>query len=54
MQKNFTSNLLKRELMACSKPPSEYMDPCQEFANRSIKCMRRNAGDRDMCTDYFQ
>ncbi|KDB23682.1 cytochrome c oxidase-assembly factor COX23, mitochondrial [Trichophyton interdigitale MR816] len=37
-----------------SKSASEYMDPCQDFADRSIKCMRRNNGDRDMCTDYFQ
>ncbi|KMP09177.1 hypothetical protein CIHG_03506 [Coccidioides immitis H538.4] len=36
------------------KPASQFFDPCQEFADRSIKCMRRNAGDRDMCTDYFQ
>ncbi|CRG87979.1 Cytochrome c oxidase-assembly factor cox23, mitochondrial [Talaromyces islandicus] len=36
------------------KNASEYYDPCQEFAERSIKCMRRNAGDRDMCHDYFQ
>ncbi|OKL64444.1 Cytochrome c oxidase-assembly factor COX23, mitochondrial [Talaromyces atroroseus] len=37
-----------------SKSASEFYDPCQEFADRSIKCMRRNAGDRDMCHDYFQ
>ncbi|KAH8693615.1 putative cytochrome c oxidase-assembly factor cox23, mitochondrial precursor [Talaromyces proteolyticus] len=37
-----------------NKHASEYYDPCQEFATRSIKCMRRNAGDRDMCGDYFQ
>ncbi|KAL1987665.1 hypothetical protein VTN96DRAFT_2906 [Rasamsonia emersonii] len=37
-----------------NKSASEYFDPCQEFADRSIKCMRRNAGDRDMCQDYFQ
>jgi cytochrome c oxidase assembly protein subunit 23 len=37
-----------------SKNASEFYDPCQDFAERSIKCMRRNAGDRDMCHDYFQ
>lgn len=37
-----------------SKSASEYYDPCQEFADRSIRCMRRNAGDREMCGDYFQ
>ncbi|KAL1965648.1 hypothetical protein VTN77DRAFT_5325 [Rasamsonia byssochlamydoides] len=37
-----------------NKNASEYFDPCQEFADRSIKCMRRNAGDRDLCSDYFQ
>ncbi|KIW83008.1 hypothetical protein Z517_02251 [Fonsecaea pedrosoi CBS 271.37] len=37
-----------------SKRTSEYYDPCQEFANRSIKCMHRNKGDREMCQDYFK
>ncbi|KEF53837.1 uncharacterized protein A1O9_10239 [Exophiala aquamarina CBS 119918] len=37
-----------------SKQSSEYFDPCQEAATRSIKCMHRNAGDKDMCQDYFQ
>lgn len=36
------------------KRSSEYFDPCQEYANRSRKCMLRNSGDRDMCIDYFQ
>ena len=36
------------------KRSSEYYDPCQEFANKSIRCMHRNAGDKDMCQDYFQ
>ncbi|KAL1972382.1 hypothetical protein VTN31DRAFT_6796 [Thermomyces dupontii] len=36
------------------KSASEYYDPCQDFADRSIKCLRRNGGDRDMCMDYFQ
>ncbi|KAB8302834.1 hypothetical protein EYC80_006174 [Monilinia laxa] len=37
-----------------SKRPGEYFDPCQEAATRSLKCLARNGGDRDMCTDYFQ
>jgi hypothetical protein len=37
-----------------SKRASEYYDPCQEAANKSIKCMYRNNGDREMCQDYFQ
>ena len=37
-----------------SKQYSEYFDPCQEAAQRSIKCMHRNGGERDMCTDFFQ
>lgn len=37
-----------------SKRPGEYMDPCQEAASRSMKCLHRNGGDREMCTDYFQ
>ncbi|RPA91319.1 hypothetical protein L873DRAFT_1566588, partial [Choiromyces venosus 120613-1] len=37
-----------------AKSSSQYFDPCQEAANRSIKCLNRNAGDKEMCTDYFQ
>ena len=37
-----------------SKANSKYFDPCQEAASRSIKCLHRNAGDRQLCTDYFQ
>jgi cytochrome c oxidase assembly protein subunit 23 len=37
-----------------SKRPGEFFDPCQEAADRSLKCLHRNGGDRDMCTDYFQ
>ncbi|KAF8453758.1 cysteine alpha-hairpin motif superfamily [Kalaharituber pfeilii] len=36
------------------KGPSEYYDPCQEAASRSIRCLNRNGGDREMCSDYFQ
>lgn len=38
----------------CSKRPGEYLDPCQEAAARSLKCLHRNGGARDMCADYFQ
>ncbi|KAK0648928.1 hypothetical protein B0T16DRAFT_456378 [Cercophora newfieldiana] len=37
-----------------SKNRSEFLDPCQESASRSIQCLRRNDGDRSMCQDYFQ
>jgi hypothetical protein len=36
------------------KSRSEFLDPCQETAARSIQCLRRNDGDRSMCQDYFQ
>ncbi|KAJ5232336.1 hypothetical protein N7468_005292 [Penicillium chermesinum] len=36
------------------KSASEYYDPCQDFADRSLKCMKRNDFDREMCLDYFQ
>ncbi|KAF6838333.1 cytochrome c oxidase-assembly factor cox23 [Colletotrichum plurivorum] len=36
------------------KSKSEYFDPCQEFAQKSIRCLHRNGGDRSMCGDYFQ
>lgn len=37
-----------------SKSSSKYYDPCQDFANKSIRCLHRNGGDKDMCQDYFQ
>jgi len=37
-----------------TKRYSEYFDPCQEAASRSVKCLHRNGGDRKMCGDYFQ
>ncbi|KAE8321706.1 hypothetical protein BDV39DRAFT_185291 [Aspergillus sergii] len=37
-----------------NKSASEYYDPCQDFADRSLKCMKRNNFDREMCHDYFQ
>ncbi|PKS06260.1 hypothetical protein jhhlp_007006 [Lomentospora prolificans] len=37
-----------------TKARSEYFDPCQEAASRSIKCLHRNGGDRTMCGEYFQ
>ncbi|KAF3942105.1 hypothetical protein ABW19_dt0205003 [Dactylella cylindrospora] len=37
-----------------SKDSSKFFDPCQDAADRSLKCLRRNMGDRDMCVDYFQ
>ncbi|OQO13135.1 hypothetical protein B0A48_02599 [Cryoendolithus antarcticus] len=36
------------------KSYSKYFDPCEEAAQRSLKCLRRNGGDRLMCTDYFE
>ncbi|KAK3321954.1 hypothetical protein B0H66DRAFT_601434 [Apodospora peruviana] len=36
------------------KNKSEFLDPCQEAAQRSIRCLNRNDGDRSFCTDYFQ
>ncbi|KAK7532235.1 uncharacterized protein J3D65DRAFT_670856 [Phyllosticta citribraziliensis] len=33
---------------------NEYYDPCQDAATRSIRCLHRNGGDRDLCRDYFQ
>ncbi|KAK1829310.1 hypothetical protein QBC39DRAFT_356736, partial [Podospora conica] len=37
-----------------SKSRSEFLDPCQEAAHKSIRCLHRNEGDRTMCQDYFQ
>ncbi|KFZ10808.1 hypothetical protein V502_07916 [Pseudogymnoascus sp. VKM F-4520 (FW-2644)] len=36
------------------KAYSEYFDPCQDLATRSLKCLHRNGGQREMCSDYFQ
>jgi hypothetical protein len=38
----------------CSKAYSEYFDPCQEAADRSLRCLRRNGGDKALCQDYFE
>ncbi|KAJ5608160.1 hypothetical protein N7537_004779 [Penicillium hordei] len=44
----------KAEKKFTHKHASEYYDPCQDFADRSLKCMKRNAFEREMCHDYFQ
>lgn len=49
-----TSTGVLTELTILSKNASEYYDPCQDFADRSLKCMKRNAFDKEMCGDYFQ
>ncbi|KAJ5281591.1 Cytochrome c oxidase-assembly factor cox23 [Penicillium angulare] len=36
------------------KSSHEFYDPCQDFADRSLKCLKRNGFDREMCGDYFQ
>lgn len=36
------------------KDRSVFLDPCQEAAAKSIRCLHRNGGDRTMCSDYFQ
>lgn len=40
--------------LSCRKSRSEFLDPCQEAAQRSIRCLNRNDGDRTMCQEYFQ
>ena len=37
-----------------NKAYSKYHDPCQDFANKSVRCLHRNGGDKAMCQDYFQ
>ncbi|KAF2650253.1 hypothetical protein K491DRAFT_697473 [Lophiostoma macrostomum CBS 122681] len=37
-----------------NKAYSEYFDPCQDAATKSIRCLNRNGGDREMCSDFFQ
>lgn len=37
-----------------SKRFSEFYDPCQEAADRSMRCLHRNPEDKDLCSDYFQ
>ncbi|KXG52588.1 uncharacterized protein PGRI_088720 [Penicillium griseofulvum] len=44
----------KAEKKFTHKHASEYYDPCQDFADRSLKCMKRNAFERELCHDYFQ
>jgi len=40
--------------MGYSKRPGEYFDPCQEAAAKSLKCLHRNADNKELCNDYFQ
>ncbi len=42
------------QLTVHSKSKSEFLDPCQDFASKSIRCLHRNGGERAMCQDYFQ
>ncbi|KAJ5907743.1 hypothetical protein N7495_000425 [Penicillium taxi] len=51
---NQTKAWEKAERRMVHKSASQYYDPCQDFADRSLKCMKRNAFDREMCHDYFQ
>ncbi|KAL2040063.1 hypothetical protein N7G274_006966 [Stereocaulon virgatum] len=44
----------KGESAFTGKEYSKYFDPCQDAATRSMKCLHRNGGDRQLCTDYFQ
>lgn len=37
-----------------NKSKSEFFDPCQEAAERSLRCLRRNDYDKAFCGDYFQ
>ena len=43
-----------RRLIICSKDPSKFYDPCQEAADRSLRCVYRNGGDKSLCHDYFK
>ncbi|TGZ85434.1 hypothetical protein EX30DRAFT_314482 [Ascodesmis nigricans] len=42
----------KRKFMG--KARSEYFDPCQEAASRSLRCLARNQQDKEICNDYFK
>ncbi|KKA28352.1 hypothetical protein TD95_000245 [Thielaviopsis punctulata] len=37
-----------------AKDMSKYFDPCQEAADRSIRCLHRNPTEKSLCSDYFQ
>ncbi|KAJ5889971.1 hypothetical protein N7504_010781 [Penicillium tannophilum] len=45
---------VKAERQFANKTASQFYDPCQDFADRSLKCLKRNGYDREMCGDYFQ
>ncbi|KAL2268242.1 hypothetical protein VTJ83DRAFT_3088 [Remersonia thermophila] len=53
---NTTDDPWNRETKAKfeTKDRSAFLDPCQEAAARSIRCLHRNGGDRTMCSDFFQ
>jgi hypothetical protein len=50
----FKAKRLATDKHAFRKAYSEYFDPCQEAADKSIKCLKRNGGERAMCVDFFQ
>ncbi|KAM0722000.1 hypothetical protein Q7P37_002926 [Cladosporium fusiforme] len=53
-EENNTTAWKKGQSQFSNKRYSEYFDPCQEAADKSLKCLRRNGGDREMCQDYFE
>ncbi|ORY87591.1 hypothetical protein BCR37DRAFT_390135 [Protomyces lactucae-debilis] len=37
-----------------SKSTSKYFDPCEESSRASLKCLDKNAYDREACSDFFR
>ncbi|KAI0704306.1 hypothetical protein BC835DRAFT_1262118 [Cytidiella melzeri] len=37
-----------------NRPMSKFVDPCEEAAKASYKCLDKFDYDRDKCTDFFQ
>lgn len=46
-------HLYDRKTATAAKAESHYIDPCQEAADQSLRCLRRNGGDRNMCQTFF-
>ncbi|KAL9104072.1 MAG: hypothetical protein Q9163_000924, partial [Psora crenata] len=48
------SSWKQNEVAFETKEYSKYYDPCQDAATRSIRCLHRNSGDKELCSDFFQ
>ncbi|KAJ9088061.1 Mitochondrial copper homeostasis protein [Entomophthora muscae] len=44
----------EKKLLMLSKQSSQFFDPCLAESKRSMKCLKENGYDKEMCQDFFQ